>query len=104
MHQKCTEDNGKQKFDVVYIGMSRTDIRGRLEAHARSRRKADLWSHFSVFSVWPNITNEEIEELEGLFRAIHRKDSKANKLAVQKGFLKLRKVRDNDFNWPESER
>jgi hypothetical protein len=101
LHQKCTEDNGKQKFDVVYIGMSRTDIRGRLEAHARSRRKADLWSHFSVFSVWPNITNEEIEELEGLFRAIYRKDSKANKLAVQKGFLKLRKVRDNDFKWPD---
>lgn len=99
--QECSGGDAKGKFDVVYIGMSRSGIRGRLAAHARSRKKAELWTHFSVFSVWPNITDEEIAELEGLFRAIYRKDSKANKLAVQKGFLRLRKIRDNNFDWPD---
>lgn len=89
------------KFDVVYIGMSSTGVRGRLEAHARSARKSGLWTHFSVFSVWPNITDEEITELEGLFRAIYRRDSNANQLAVQKNFGKLRKTRDNGFRWDE---
>jgi hypothetical protein len=92
--------NGKSpRFDVVYIGMSRSGIRGRLETHRRSNSKSNLWTHFSIFSVWGNITDEEITELEGLFRAIYRKDSTANKLAVQKNFGKLRRIRDNSLGW-----
>jgi hypothetical protein len=87
------------RYDVVYIGMSRSGIQGRLKSHLRSNKKANLWSHFSVYAVWPNITDAEISELEGLFRAIYRKDSAANRIAVQKGFKKLRSVRDNKFNW-----
>ena len=61
---------GEKAYNVVYIGMSRRGVKGRLMAHRRSRRKSGLWTHFSVYSVWPNITDGEIEELEGLFRAI----------------------------------
>ena len=85
------------KFDVVYIGMSRTGIYGRLREHVA--RKEGLWTHFSVYAVWPNIYDEEIRELEGLFRAIYRKDTKANSIAVQKGFVELKRIRNNSFEW-----
>jgi hypothetical protein len=88
-----------KKLDVVYIGMSRTGVRSRLKEHESSKKKADLWTHFSVYSVWPNVTDDEISELEGMFRAIYRKDSRANRIAVQKGFKKLRDVRNDKFNW-----
>ena len=92
---------GRIKYDLVYIGMSTSCIRSRLKVHEKSLKKAKLWSHFSVYSVWPNITDAEITELEGLFRAIYRRDSNANSVAVQKGFKKLRLVRNNKFNWVE---
>lgn len=90
---------GADKYDVVYVGMAGTGrlggIRSRLRSHFKN--KGDLWTHFSVFEVWDNIREEEIRELEGLFRHIYRRDSKANRLNVQRGFKKLRKVRDNDL-------
>jgi hypothetical protein len=83
------------KYDVVYIGMAAgtktASIRGRLRVHRRRRGK--LWSHFSVFEVWDNIREEEVKELEGLFRHIYRKDTKANSLNQQRAFKKLAKVR-----------
>jgi hypothetical protein len=85
------------KFDVVYIGMSRTGIKSRLADHVA--RKKGLWTHFSVYAVWPNVYDEEIRELEGLFRAIYRKDTKANSIAVQKGFAELKRIRNNSFEW-----
>lgn len=89
----------KKNYEVVYIGMSRHGVKGRLEGHRQSLTKSKLWNYFSVYSVWPNITDEEIVELEGLFRAIYRKDSKANNIAVQKSFRKLTNLRDNKFQW-----
>jgi hypothetical protein len=89
----------REKYEVVYIGMSRTGIRSRLAAHNRSVKKSALWNYFSVYEVWPNITDDEIAELEGLFRAIYRRDSRANRLAIQKSFRKLRKTQDNSFKW-----
>ena len=84
------------KYDVVYVGMTNTGggsgVRGRLRGH--KKHKAGLWTHCSVFEVWDNIRDEEIVELEGLFRHIYRYDAKANILNVQRGFKKLRKVRD----------
>ena len=90
LHQKRSD-----RFDVVYIGMANGSqgIRSRLASHARSRRKRDEWSHFSFFEVWPNITESDIQELEGLFREIYRKDTHANRLAKQKRYKKLRRVR-----------
>lgn len=87
----------KEKYDVLYVGMAsagrRGGIRGRLTLHAR--RKGRLWTHFSAFEVWDNIRDEEVKELEGLFRHIYRHDSQANTLNIQRGFKKVRKVREN---------
>jgi hypothetical protein len=84
-------------YNVVYIGMANGSrgIRSRLNSHARSKRKGDKWTHFSFFEVWPNITESEIRELEGLFREIYRKDARANSLATQKGCRKLKDVKVN---------
>jgi hypothetical protein len=76
---------------------ARGGIRGRLLSHQRSKRKGTLWSHFSAFEVWDNIRNEEVAELEGLFRFIYRNDSEANALNSQKGFKRASRVRQNDL-------
>ena len=92
--------HGKEKYDVVYIGMARGlghGVAGRLRSHARSKRKGKLWTHFSVFQVWDNITESEIAELEGLFRHIYRKDTTANRINQQRSFKKLKNVRNKHF-------
>jgi hypothetical protein len=85
--------NGRH-MDVVYVGMARGDktgVRGRLLVH--KRKKAKLWSHFSVYEVWDNITKEQVEELEGLFRHLYRHDAAANRLNVQKSYRPLNAIR-----------
>jgi len=78
-------------------------VRARLVGHSKSKRKRDLWSHFSVFEVWPNISPAEIEELEGLFREIYRKDKRANRLNRQKRYKKLQKIRIKKLDaWNEN--
>lgn len=84
----------RKNFNLVYIGMARgakTGIKGRLMAHRKN--KSGLWTHFSVFEVWDNIVEEEVEELEGLFRHLFKFDRKANRLNKQKGYKKLRRIR-----------
>ena len=71
-------------------GAARAGIRGRLRSHRESKK--GKWTHFSIFEVWENITEAEVEELEGLFRHIYRKDTKANRLNEQKSFKKLDRV------------
>jgi hypothetical protein len=81
-------------YDLVYVGMARgkeSGIRGRLSSH--NKRKRNLWSHFSVYEVWDNIREEEVEELEGLFRHLFKYDTKANSLNIQKGYKKLIRLR-----------
>ena len=88
-------------YDVVYVGMaggSKAGIKGRLKRHSMSKSKSELWTHFSLFEVWPNITENEIKELEGLFRQIYRKDKRANKLNKQKQLGLLKKVREKNFS------
>jgi hypothetical protein len=89
-----------KKYDAVYVGMadSGAGIRARLEAHANSKRKRELWTHFSAFVVWPNITEAEITELEGLFREIYRKDKRANRLNRQKRYRRIQNVRVRDVS------
>lgn len=82
-----------ERYDVVYVGLSKTGVRARLRSHRKSRRKGSIWTHFSVFEVWDNVSDAEIGELEGIFRHVYRKDSKANMLNVQKTHRPLKKVR-----------
>ena len=91
LYQKAADQD---IYDLVYIGMARglkLGIRKRLRSHKKS--KSELWSHFSIFEVWDNIREEEVEELEGLFRHLFKKDSKANSLNKQKEYKKLERVR-----------
>lgn len=88
----------QDKFDVVYVGMTTSGMKSRLKSHRQ--HKKDLWTHFSAFEVWENIHNEEIVELEGLFRHLYRKDSRANALNSQRRFKKLGKIKQQKFrNW-----
>ena len=91
-----------KRFDVVYVGLSAGTIQGvkrRLRSHAKSKRRGRHWDHFSVFEVHDNITEPEIAELEGLFRHIYRRDTRANKINKQRRFKKLsrKNMRINDF-------
>jgi len=85
-------------YNVVYVGMSggeNAGVRGRLKKHLKS--KGDFWTHFSVYQVFENIREDEVRELEGLFRHLYRYDHKANKLNKQRGFKKLNQVRSDTF-------
>ena len=85
-------------YDVVYVGMTRGGKGGIWSRLKRHRiKKEGLWSHCSIFEVWDNVRDNEIIELEGLFRHIYRYDSRANSLNKQKGFRKLKIVRDDNF-------
>jgi hypothetical protein len=81
-------NRGKPFKDFVYIGLARTCIRMRLQSHAR--RKYGDWTHYSFFEVHDNITDQEIEELEGIFRFTYRLDSKASGLNKQGGYKPLK--------------
>jgi len=86
-------------YNVVYVGMAGGDkagVRGRLYRH--NKDKGNDWSHFSVYQVWDNIREDEVRELEGLFRHLYRYDHKANKLNKQRGFKKLNQVRSSWFD------
>jgi len=90
-------------FNVVYVGMaaSGVGIMRRLRSHARSKRKKSKWSHFSMFVAWDNIRNDEISELESLFREIYRKDGLANSLNKQKRSKRLQEIRiRRPDRWP----
>jgi hypothetical protein len=88
--------NNPKVYNVIYIGMSRTGVRTRLRAHKRTKK--GKWTHFSIYSVCSHISNDQITELEGILRAIFRRDSRANKIAIAKGFKKLKVLKDNTFS------
>ncbi len=84
----------RNKYDVVYVGMTaRSSVGRRLARHKNS--KAKIWSHFSVFEVRDNIGEDQILELEGLFREVYRKDSRANRFNRIGKYKKLQKVRND---------
>lgn len=80
-----------RRFDVVYVGMAAEGgMRPRLRSH--KKKKDGLWTHCSVFEVWDNVTPGEVKELEGIFRHIYRKDSRASRLNVQRSFGRMKKL------------
>src|SRR5260370_31114883 len=81
------------KYDVVYVGMTaRSSVGRRLARHKNSKK---IWNHFSIFEVRDTIGEEQILELEGLFREIYRKDSTANRFNRIGKYKKLQKVRND---------
>jgi len=50
-----------------------------------------------VLSIHCHSRDEEIAELEGLFRQIYRRDTRANSLNIQRGFKKARRVGVKDL-------
>ena len=83
------------KYDVVYVGMTaRSSVGRRLARHKNSKK---IWNYFSIFEVRDNIGEDEILELEGLFREIYRKDSSANRFNRIGKYGKLQKVRNDDL-------
>ncbi len=95
-------ERSEEKYDVRYIGMSRgyLGIKRRLRSHIKSKRKGKEWTHFSVFEVWDNVTDQEIVELEGFARHIYRRDTIASGLNIQRGYKGLRnpRVRNNKIS------
>ena len=86
-------------FNVVYVGMAageKTGVRNRIKSHYK--KKAGLWTHFSIFQVWDNIREDEVKELEGLFRHIYADDSSANKLNIMRSYSKLNKIESAWFD------
>ena len=82
-------------YNLVYIGMSGKDSKGRIKARLNKHKKNKIkkWSHFSYYEVWDNISDQEIVELEGLFRQLYRFDSRANTFNKQQTHKPLIKVR-----------
>lgn len=87
----ATEEAGTGKYRTVYVGISRTGMRGRLRTHDKNKKE---WTHFTVFEVWPNVRDDEIIEIEGLFRHLYRKDPNTNLLNKARKYAALRRTRD----------
>jgi hypothetical protein len=83
-------------YNVVYVGMTGAGVKKRIQSHLRS--KGTSWTHFSIFEVWDNIREEEIRELEGLFRHLYKFDTRANRLNKQKSFKPLNKMWSGYFD------
>ncbi|SRR6266566_1164742 len=82
------------RFDVVYVGMTaRSSIGRRIARHKNDQKK--IWSHFSIFEVTGNFSEDELKELEGLLREIYRKDKQANRFNRQKKCKKIQMVRED---------
>ena len=104
LYQHRRRHDRNDNMDFVYVGLAQSNIRGRLKQHAKSVKKSDRWTHFSIFEVWDNISAEEIAELEGLFRHLYRWDSKANTLNLQKSYRPLTALRKSTEEEKEQER
>ena len=94
LYRKRPARRSKLRYDVLYVGMADSSMRRRLRSHARHK---EAWTHFSAYEVWPNITKEEIRELEGLFRHLYRYDGRASVLNVQRGFKAVKSIREQDL-------
>lgn len=94
------KEETESSFSVVYIGLSageRAGAQSRMKAHRR--HKGVQWTHFSIFEVHDNISNDEIKELEGLFRHIYRKDETANKLNKLRRYKKFKRITNDIQSW-----
>ena len=92
LHKK---KQGRDKYEVVYIGRSEANVGSRLHDHSRSKKLGRKWDHFSVYEVHNNISDEEIRELETFILFIYRKDPRVNPendLKSSKKFWAIKRV------------
>ena len=84
-----------KSYDLVYIGMSGKGANGKIRKRlfSHKRKRVGDWTHFSYYEVWDNITDTEIQDLEGLFRQLYRYDDRSNALNIQQSHKPLVKVR-----------
>ena len=84
-----------KSLNLVYIGMSGKGKNGKMRKRlfSHKRKKAGEWTHFSYYEVWDNVSDAEIQELEGLFRQLYRFDANANSANIQQTHNPLEKVR-----------
>ena len=92
-------------YNLVYIGMSGKEAKGRIRArlYIHKRNKSKIWTHFSYYEVWDNITDQEISELEGLFRQLYRFGSRANtfnKQQTHRPLIHVRRQTEKDLEIP----
>ena len=85
------QEVGKSR-NLMYVGMTDGGAKGRIGRHSAGK-KTGLWSHCSIFEVWDNITQEQIDELEALFRHALRLDDSASSLNIQKGSAIFRRLK-----------
>jgi hypothetical protein len=78
-------------YNLRYVGMTDGGAKGRLNKH--SIAKSGKWSHCSVYEVWDNVTQEQIRELEALFRHTLRLDATASGLNIQRGSAIFRRLK-----------
>ena len=94
------KDRPKNKYEVVYIGMSgrsnKSGIYARLDDHDKSKKE---WTHFSLFEVHDNITNTEIKELEALILCIYRRDPRVNKQNKQLRHRPFHQISEDIPKW-----
>jgi phosphoribosylformimino-5-aminoimidazole carboxamide ribonucleotide (ProFAR) isomerase len=103
------EDIDTKKMNVVYIGRAtegkKQGVGARLDYHKRDDNKKEEWSHFSVFEVWQNVSNDIIVELEALILHIYSRDGTANKLNLQKNsklFRGVRRASQNEWKYRDN--
>ena len=87
----------KDRFNVVYIGMSNTGMLGGRFKKDHLKSKSKEWTHFSVFKVFTYVSESQIRELEGMFREIFRKDAYGLKYNKQKKYGRFDKTKWKDF-------
>ena len=84
-----------RQTDGSFIQLLR--IAERLSSASQIRRENPC---FMPYATLPQ--GHEVSELEGLFRHIYRKDTRANRLNVQRSFKKLKRICVKDFQlWKE---
>lgn len=98
---QCYDDG---HMEVVYIGVGlgkANGIKGQLMIHRD--QQPNVWSHFSVFEVWDNITKKQIKELAGFFRHVYRQAPYAMRGAAEtkeyEPLVRIRRLDLEDMSW-----
>lgn len=91
----------EENYNVKYIGVggisedAKSGIFASLKNHEKNKED---WTHYSLFEVHDNISNDEIRELESLFLTIFKNDRNIEITNTQKSSYILKKL-SKDKMW-----